>query len=118
TVEDQKVNAATIFQSNGVPLSGVVDATQNIQDSGLPTIAVSGGFATLGSTTNLPQGRITNTFEVFDNMSWVAPFGATKHSFRFGYHQRREQARRYLDSVERGSFNFLNWDDFSKGLVN
>jgi len=118
TVEDQKVNAATIFQSNGVPLAGVVDATKNIQDAGLPTVAVSGGFATLGSTTNLPQGRITNTMEVYDNMSWISPFGSSKHSLRFGVHARREQARRYLDSTERGSFNFLSWADFAAGQVN
>jgi len=119
TVQDNGLNAASIFtDSTGKPLSGVVDGTKNIQDSGLPTVSVAGGFAPLGSTTNLPQGRITNTFEIFDNMSWVSPFGATKHSFRFGYHQRREQARRYLDSTERGSFNFLNWADFAAGQIN
>ena len=52
---------------------GVVDGTKNIQDSGLPTVTISGGYAPLGSTTNLPQGRITNTTEIFDNISWVAP---------------------------------------------
>jgi hypothetical protein len=134
TVQDNGLNAATIFtDSTGKPLAGVVDGTKNIQDSGLPTITVAGGFAPLGSTTNLPQGRITNTFEIFDNMSWVAPFGANKHSFRFGYHQRREQARRYLDSTERGSFTFsgtadpkiigdtaaaASWREFAQGLVN
>jgi hypothetical protein len=118
TVQDNGLNAASIFQSNGVPLSGVVDGSKNIQDSGLPTISISGGFASLGSTTNLPQGRITNTKEIFDNVSWVNPFGSTKHSFRMGYHIREEQARRYLDSTERGSFSFLNWADFAAGLIN
>ena len=118
TVQDVGFNAASVFQLNGQPLAGVVDGTKNLQDSGLPIITVSGGFAPLGSTTNLPQGRITNTTELFDNMSWIAPFGASKHSFRFGYHVRREQARRYLDSVERGSFSFLSWADFAAGQVN
>jgi len=118
TVQDIGLNAASIFQSNGQPLAGVVDGTKNIQDSGLPTVSISGGYAPLGSTTNLPQGRITNTAELFDNMSWSAPFGASKHSFRFGYHIRREQARRYLDSTERGSFSFLSWADFAAGMVN
>jgi hypothetical protein len=35
-----------------------------------------------------------------------------------GYHIRREQARRYLDSVERGSFSFVNWADFAADQVN
>ena len=117
-VQDVGLNAQTVFQIAGKPLSGVVDGTKNIQDSGLPTVAVSGGYAPLGSTTNLPQGRITNTMELFDNMSWIAPFGASKHSFRFGFHIREEQARRYLDSTERGSFNFLSWADFAAGQVN
>jgi hypothetical protein len=118
TVQDNGFNAASVFQLNGQPLAGVVDGTKNLQDSGLPTIMVSGGFARLGSTSNYPQGRITNTIELFDNVSWIAPFHATKHSFRFGYHIRREQARRYLDGSERGVFNFVNWSDFAAGLVN
>lgn len=118
TVQDIGLNAASVFQLNGQPLPGVVDGSRNLQDSGLPTVNVSGGFAPLGSTTNLPQGRITNTMELFDNVSWVSPFGASKHSIRMGYHIRREQARRYLDSVERGSFNFLSWSDFTQGLIN
>jgi hypothetical protein len=116
TVQDIGVNAAAIFlDASGKPLAGVVDATKNIQDSGLPTISISGGFAPLGSTTNLPQGRITNTTELFDNVSWV---GKSKHSFRMGFHIREEQARRYLDSTERGSFSFLSWADFAAGQVN
>ncbi|HTS65417.1 MAG TPA: TonB-dependent receptor [Candidatus Acidoferrales bacterium] len=118
TVQDVGFNAATVFQINGVPLPGVVDGSKNLQDSGLPTVSISGGYAPLGSTTNLPQGRITNTFELFDNVSWIAPFGKSKHSLRMGYHVRREQARRYLDSVERGSFSFVNWADFAAGQVN
>jgi hypothetical protein len=118
TVQDLGLNAATVFQINGQPLSGVVDGSKNLQDSGLPTVSISGGFAPLGSTTNLPQGRITNTMELFDNVSWIAPFGKSKHSFRAGFHIRREQARRYLDSVERGSFSFTSWSDFAAGQVN
>jgi hypothetical protein len=117
TVQDNGLNAASIFQNNGVPLAGVVDATKNIQDSGLPTVTINGGYAPLGSTTNLPQGRITNTEELFDNVSWVAPLGHSKHSFRMGFHIRQEQARRYLDSTERGSFTFLNWANFAAGQV-
>jgi hypothetical protein len=118
TVQDVGFNAASVFQNNGVPLAGVVDGTKNLQDSGLPTVTVAGGYAVLGSTSNLPQGRITNTTELFDNFSWTAPFGKSKHNFRMGYHIREEQARRYLDGSERGVFNFVNWSDFAAGQVN
>src|SRR5262249_24873831 len=50
--------------------------------------------------------------------SWIAPFGASRHSFRWGFHIRREEARRFLDSSFRGNFNFQNWADFAAGLVN
>src|SRR5438477_1611288 len=102
TVQDSGFNASKIFvDSSGNPLPGVVDASKNLLDSGLPTINVSGGFAPLGSTSNLPQGRITNTYELYDNMSLIAPLGASKHSWRWGYHVRREDARRFLDGSAR-----------------
>jgi Carboxypeptidase regulatory-like domain/TonB-dependent Receptor Plug Domain len=119
TVTDSGFDASTIFRDvSGNPLPGVVNGKQNVLDSGLPTIAVSGGYATLGTANNYPQGRITNTYELFDNMSWVSPFGAGKHSFRWGVHVRREEARRFLDSSFRGTFNFQSWSDFAAGFIN
>ncbi len=119
TVQDSGFDASKIFvDSGGNALPGVVVAGQNPLDSGLPTINVSGGFARLGSTSNLPQGRITNTYEIYDNVSLVAPFGASKHSWRWGVHIRREDARRFLDGAARGVFNFTSFSDFAAGKVN
>src|SRR5438309_70520 len=119
TVQDSGFDASTIFvDSSGNPLPGVVHASTNHLDSGLPTINVSGGFAPLGSTSNLPQGRITNTYELFDNVSLIAPFGASRHSWRWGVHARREHARRFLDGSARGQFSFSNFADFLMGHVN
>jgi hypothetical protein len=119
TVQDSGFNAATIFvDTSGNPLPGIVDGSTNKLDSGLPTINVGGGFAPLGSTSNLPQGRITNTYEIFDNMSMIAPFGGSRHSWRWGVHVRREDARRFLDGSARGQFNFSNFGDFAAGRVN
>ena len=123
TVQDSGFNASKIFvDASGNPLQGIVDGSKNVLDSGLPTIGISGGFASLGSTSNLPQGRRTNTYELYDNMSLVAPFGASRHSWRWGAHIRREDARRFLDGAARGVFNFANkpdgWADFAAGKVN
>ena len=119
TVQDSGFNAATIFvDASGNPLPGIVDGATNHLDSGLPTIGISGGFAPLGSTSNLPQGRITNTYEIFDNMSLIGPFGASKHSWRWGVQGRREDARRFLDGSARGQFNFQSFADFAAGKVN
>jgi hypothetical protein len=118
TVQDSGFDASKIFvDAAGNPLPGIVDASSNQLDSGLPTIGIGGGFAPLGSTSNLPQGRITNTYEAYDNVSWVAPFGASKHSWRMGAHIRREDARRFLDGSARGQFNFTNFADFQGGTT-
>src|SRR5216683_5171867 len=107
TVQDSGFDASKIFVDASVnPLPGVVDGSKNQLDSGLPTINISGGFAPLGSTSNLPQGRITNTYELYDNMSLIAPIGSSRHSWRWGYHVRREDARRFLDGSSRGVFSF------------
>jgi hypothetical protein len=119
TVQDQGLNAAGIFtDASGAPLPGVVDAATDPLNSGLPTITIAGGYAALGTNPNFPQGRRSSTIELFDNMSLEAPFGASKHSWRWGFHVRREDLRRYLDRTSRGAFNFASFADFAKGLVN
>lgn len=119
TVQDSGLDASKIFvDSSGTPLPGIVNGSTNVLDSGLPTIGISGGYAPLGSTSNLPQGRRTNTYELYDNVSWISPFGASKHTFRMGIHVRREDARRFLDGSARGVFNFTSFSDFSGSLNN
>ena len=100
-------------------------ASANEQDSGLPTITISGGYARLGSATNLPQGRNTNTYELIDIVSYTAG----KHAMKFGVQSRRDDARRYLDGTSRGSVSFTNtagggqtaaqtsFNDFAAGQV-
>lgn len=117
-VQDDGLNAATIFtDASGKPLPGVVDAASDPLNSGLPTVAVAGGYAALGTNINFPQGRVSSTMELFDNLSLNSPFGWSKHSWRWGFHLRREDLRRYLDRASRGAFNFASFADFAKGLV-
>lgn len=128
-VQDFGSNAQTIFASGGAPLPGVTNGVTNPQDSGIPTITISGGFARLGAATNLPQGRKTRTYEIYDTLSASSLFGSTKHAFKAGYHVRREDARRFLDSNARGSFTFTSpststltsaqasFNDFASGAV-
>jgi hypothetical protein len=108
SVQDAGFNAASIFPG----VQGVVDATQNPLDSGLPNVAIA-GYATLGGATNLPQGRITNTYELLSNATKIAPFGWTKHTLKFGYDGRREETRRFLDGNSRGAITFTDFDHFA-----
>ena len=104
-VQDFGTNAASIItDANGNALPGVVNATTNPQDSGIPTITITGGFARLGSATNLPQGRNTNTYELIDLVSYTHG----NHAMKFGVESRRDDARRYLDGTSRGSITFNN----------
>ena len=128
--QDYGFNAQSIFtDSSGNPLPGVVNATTTPIDSGLPTVQIA-GFARLGSATNLPQGRKTRTYEIYDTFSSASLFGSAKHAIKAGFHIRREDARRFLDGTSRGSVNFSNtagggltaaqtsFNDFAVGLIN
>lgn len=104
-VQDAGFNAATILTSS----PGTVDATTNLRDSGIPNISITGGYATLGSATNLPQGRITNSYELYLNNTKILG----RHTIKFGYNIRREEARRFLDGNSRGAITFAGWDQFA-----
>ena len=119
TVQDIGLNAASIFSEQRTAAAWRGGRAPRIFK--IPVCRPSASAVACAPLAALPtcrRARSTNTTEIFDNVSWVAPFGKSKHSFRVGYHIRREQARRYLDSTERGSFSFLSWADFAAGLVN
>ncbi len=108
-VQDHGFNPAPLFP--GVP--GVVDTTRaGDENSGLPRVAIT-NYAPLGSATNMPQGRTTNTYEVIASGTKIGPFGFSRHTVRFGYHGRREEARRYLNGNMRGSITFLTFANFA-----
>ncbi len=114
TVQDANVNAASIFtDASGNPLPGAVNSTTDPLHAGLPTITIGGGYAVLGATSSYPQGRISQTTELFDNMSKVSG----KHSFRWGFHVRREDLRRYAEANSRGAFTFNTWAQFAAGQL-
>jgi hypothetical protein len=43
----------------------------------------------------------------------VAPFGASRHTLKFGYTPRREETRRFLDGNSRGAVTFADFDHFA-----
>ncbi|MBZ5622549.1 MAG: carboxypeptidase regulatory-like domain-containing protein [Acidobacteriia bacterium] len=117
--QDSGLNAATIFtDSAGVPLPGVVDAIHDPLNSGLPAIAIGGGFASLGTNANFPQSRTSNTTELFNDSSLVHAVGGLRQTIRWGFYVRREDLSRYLDRAERGTISFSSLADFAKGQIN
>jgi Carboxypeptidase regulatory-like domain/TonB-dependent Receptor Plug Domain len=107
--QDANVNAASVLP--GVP--GVVNSTLNPQDAGIPTVSITGGYATLGSPTNYPQGRRSNTYEIYDDSTKILTVGGVTHTVKFGYYGRREETWRFLDGTSRGSVSFANFAQFA-----
>ncbi|HEX4164341.1 MAG TPA: TonB-dependent receptor [Bryobacteraceae bacterium] len=108
TTQDSNLNAATVLA--GVP--GVVNATVNAKDAGLPTITFADGYAQLGSNSNYPQGRRSNTYEIYFNNSKTITAGLSQ-TLKFGYYGRREETWRFLDGDNRGVLSFNNFADFA-----
>ncbi len=109
---DFKVQDVGFNTSSILPIPGAVSSGDSI-DSGIPRITITGGYANLGSATNFPQGRITNTYELYLNNTKSAPFGFSRHTLKFGYYGRREEARRFLDGNSRGAIAFADWASFA-----
>ena len=107
--QDLGFDAATVLA--GVP--GVVNGSTDIANSGLPNISITGGYATLGSATNVPQARTLNTYEIFANASKTAPFGWSRHTVKLGFEGRREEAKRYINGAIKGSVSFANFASFA-----
>jgi Carboxypeptidase regulatory-like domain len=108
TTQDSTLNAATVL--TGVP--GVVNATVNPKDAGLPTITFADGYAQLGSNSNYPQGRRSTTYEIYLNNTKTITSGLSQ-TLKFGYYGRREETWRFLDGDNRGVLSFNTFDDFA-----
>ncbi len=108
--QDRGFNAASIF--TGVP--GVVDTEKDgDSNSGLPGVAIAGGYATLGSGTNVRQGRVVGTYDVAANATRIAPFGWGRHTWRTGFDGRREETKRFVNGAARGVMAFANFVNFA-----
>ncbi len=115
---DVTVNPATIFtDAAGNPLPGYIDTRVDPLDGGLPQITIA-GFTNGGLGTfalSMPQGRATNTYELLDNVSLIAPWGHSRHTLRLGVQARREIINRFLNISYRGSVSFPSWTAFASG---
>jgi hypothetical protein len=76
---------------------------QNTAGAGLPTIAV-GNFFTLGFSTNGPQPRIDQVYQLNDSISKVIG----QHALRIGYDGRRFNVSNPFNGRNNGSFSFSN----------
>jgi len=69
------------------------------------------GYFNLGGTTNGPQPRKDQTYQVTDNFSWVKG----RHSFKMGYEGRKFQVWNPFGARNDGSFTFDGSGTYSTG---
>ena len=84
---------------------------QNTQSAGLPTISITGLFS-LGFSTNGPQPRKDQTYQVSDSYSKVLG----NHSLKFGWEGRRFNVDNPFFARNNGSFTFNGTGTFSTGV--
>ncbi len=83
---------------------------QNAAAAQVPFISIT-GFFSLGFSTNGPQPRIDQTYQLDDNFSYVRG----RHTFKFGFDGRRFGVKNPFSAVNNGSFSFGGSGLYSTG---
>lgn len=80
------------------------------QGAGYPRMTITGYF-NLGFTSNGPQPRKDQTYQLTDNFSWIKG----RHSLKFGYDGRKFQVWNPFGARNNGAFSFSNSAKYSTG---
>jgi outer membrane receptor protein involved in Fe transport len=72
-----------------------------------PTTAIT-GFFTIGGLSNFPQGRIQNSYQFSDTLSWLRG----RHALKFGFDVRHIHLFNNAAFNTKGSFTFANFANF------
>ncbi len=78
----------------------------------VPRVIIT-GFDQFGESDIIPQGRVQNTFQYSDTLT----YNMGRHSWKYGVDVHRIQANSAFDSSIRGMLRFASWDDFATGRV-
>lgn len=97
-----------VVQPSAVGFSNIFP--QIPQGASYPTMTVTGYF-NLGGTSNGPQPRKDQTYQLTDNYTWVKG----RHSLKFGYDGRKFEVWNPFGARNNGDFSFSNSSHFSSG---
>lgn len=75
---------------------------QNNWAEGLASVSAPSGYAGFGYASNLPQGRIINTYQLQDNLSWMHG----KHTIKAGANLTYQRSPNVFPANENGTFGF------------
>lgn len=73
-----------------------------------PTTTIAGGFFTIGGLNTFPQGRVQNSYQWSDILSWQVG----RHALKFGADIRHIQLVNTSGFDSKGTFTFNNLQDF------
>jgi outer membrane receptor protein involved in Fe transport len=71
------------------------------------------GLFTIGGASNFPQGRIQNSYQLSDTVSWQLQ----KHSLKFGFDYRHIRLANQAAFDSKGTFTFNNLADYLNNFV-
>lgn len=78
---------------------------------GTRIIFLNGQVDSFGVWEGLPQGRLQNTFQYSDTLTWVKG----SHTLKAGGDLYRYQGNSFFDALARGRYYFSSWDAFAAG---
>jgi hypothetical protein len=100
----------TGFQ-NQIPLSAIGMTRFNSSVfPDIPELEFSGSFE-MGYTVSTDQSDTENTWQYFDNVSWLKG----KHNMTFGVEMRRYQDNYFSNNDQRGTLDFISFQNFLLG---
>ena len=82
-----------------------------MESFGGPYIQFNDGRAGLGIWNGGPQGRVQNTYQYLNTVTWAKG----RHLVKGGYEVNRVQANSFFDSNVRGTWTFANFGAFAAG---
>jgi len=82
-----------------------------LESFGGPQVNFSDGRATLGIWSGGPQGRVQNTYQYLNTVTWAKG----KNLLKAGYEVNRVQANSFFDANVRGTWTFANFANFAAG---
>ena len=104
----------TNVEFGGNTIGNTEPTAQNLDQGVANVLFSSAGLLGFGPATNLPQGRIVNTYQAQDNFNWVAGKHQIKAGVNYTY-QRSPNA--FLPNIN-GQFRFADWDAFFANTPN
>ncbi|HEV3036770.1 MAG TPA: TonB-dependent receptor [Candidatus Angelobacter sp.] len=94
---------------------GNTEPTANQVDQALANVTIQApGFLGFGPATNLPQGRIVNTWQAQDNWNYVVG----KHQFKAGVNWTYQRSPNVFLPNINGAFRFSNFTSFANDVPN